>query len=472
MNKKKKVKTSPIIKYFISSVIILSAVTIGLIKFIDILPNKYFGFLIAMFVIVDFALCALLLSSKIVVRILGGLLSTCCIFILIIAIIYELNTIDFLKKIGKSEYSTLNYHVMVLKESEMNSIKDVSGEKITLIDEYSDEVIKSLSKEINFTYDKCLLYTDLSDKLLKGQSSVIVIEDSALRILEDENPSFITSTKTIHKFTIDIKQKEIKRKVNTKKTPFNVYISGIDTYGNINSVSRSDVNIIATVNPSTHKILLTSIPRDYYVPLYGKGEYDKLTHSGIYGIDSSVGTIEGFLDIKINYYIKVNFTSLVKVVDTLNGIEVDSKFDFVSQDGYRFKKGINEMNGKEALSFSRERKALPQGDKSRGENHLAVLTAIINKASNKSVLTKYNSLLKSLKPSIVTNFTNSELTNFIKMQLDKNIKWDIEYVTLDGSDGFEYTYSYSKNKLYVMIPDEQSVNDASNKIKENLKKQQ
>ena len=160
------------------------------------------------------------------------------------------------------------------------------------------------------------------------------------------------------------------------------------------------------------------------------------------------------------------------MVDTLNGIEVDSKFDFVSQDGYRFKKGINEMNGKEALSFSRERKALPQGDKSRGENHLAVLTAIINKSSNKSVLTKYNSLLKSLKPSIVTNFTNSELTNFIKMQLDKNIKWDIEYVTLDGSDGFEYTYSYSKNKLYVMIPDEQSVNDASNKIKENLKKQQ
>jgi len=470
MNKKKKVKTSPIVKYLITSMIILSIVTIGLIKFIDILPSKYFGVLIGIFVIVDFALCALLLSSKIIVRIFGGLLSTCCIFILITAIIYEINTIDFLKKIGKNEYSTLNFHVMVLKDSDMNSLKDVKGKKIALVDEYSEDVIRALSKETNFTYEKCLLYTDLSDKLLSKQVSIIVIEDSAMRILEDENSSFINSVKSIHDFTIDIKQKEIKHSVNITKKPFNVFISGIDTYGNINSVSRSDVNIIASINPKDHKIILTSIPRDYFVKLNGKNEYDKLTHAGIYGIDSSVKTIEDFFSIKINYYIKVNFTSLVKVVDTLNGIEVDSKFDFVSQDGYRFKKGINKMNGKEALSFSRERKALPKGDKSRGENHQAVLTAIINKFMSKSVLTKYNSLIKSLKPSMVTNFTNSEITNFIRMQLDKNIKWSIEYINLDGTDGYEYTYSYSKNKLYVMIPDEESVSEASRKINEIFKK--
>lgn len=470
MSRRKKTKTSPIVKYFIVSMIILSCVTVGLIKFIDILPNNYFGVLISVFVIVDFALCSLLLSSKIFVRILAGLISTFYLFIMIVAIIYELNTIDFLKKIGKSEYSTLNYHVMVLKNSKLKNIKDVNGEKIALVDEYSDEVVKSLSKEINFTYEKCLLYTDLSDKLLTGHINVIVIEESALRILEDENPDFVNSAKTIHNFKIDIKQKEIKKSVNITKKPFNIFISGIDTYGKINSVSRSDVNIIATVDPSSHKILLTSIPRDYYVKLYEKNEYDKLTHAGIYGIDTSVKTIEEFLNIKINYYVKVNFTSLVKVVDTLDGIDVDSKFEFTSMDGYSFKKGINKMNGKQALSFSRERTALPRGDKSRGENHQAVLTAIINKAMNKSILSKYNSLIKSLKPSMVTNFTNKEITDFIKMQLKNNSGWNIEYINLDGTDGYEYTYSYSKNKLYVMIPDETSINETSTRINEIFKK--
>ena len=470
MTKTKKTKKSPLVKYLVISTIILTIVTIGLVKFIDILPNNYFGILVGVFAIIDFVLIALLFSTKIIVRIFGGLLATLYIFVMIIGIIYELNTIDFLKKIGKSEYSTLNYHVIVRKDSSINKLENIKGGKITIVDDYSEEVIKVLSKKANFKYEKCALYTDLSDKLIKKQTDIIVIEDSLLRILEDENPDFISATKSIYDFSIDVKQKEIRKKVNITKKPFNIFISGIDTYGNINSVSRSDVNIIATVNPNTHTIILTSIPRDYYVPLYKIGEYDKLTHSGIYGIDTSVKTIEEFLNIKINYYIKVNFTSLVKVVDTLGGIDVDSKFAFTSQDGISFKSGINHMNGKEALSFSRERKALPRGDKSRGENHQAVLTGIINKAVKKSVLTKYTSLIKSLKPSLITNLSNKEITDFIKMQLDKNIKWDIEYVNLDGYDGYEYTYSYTKNKLYVMIPDNESVENASNKINEVFKK--
>ena len=470
MNKKKKVKTSPIVKYFICSLLILSTITIGLIKFIDILPQKYFGFLVAFFVIINFVAFALLLSSKIVIKILGGLVSTGLIFILIIAIIYELNTIDFLKKIGKSEYISLNYHVMVLKTSNIKSLSDVKNKKIFLVDEYSDDVIKTLSKDVKATYERVSLYTDLSDKLLNKQAEIIVIEDSVLRILEDESPLFIENAKTIKEFKIDIKQKEIKKGVNITKEPFNVFISGIDTYGSVNSVSRSDVNIIATVNPNTNKIVLTSIPRDYYVPLHGKNENDKLTHAGIYGVDTSVSTIEDFLGIKINYYIKVNFTSLVKVVDTLDGIDVDSKFDFTSQDGYTYKRGLNHLNGKEALSFSRERTALPRGDKSRGENHQAVLTGIINKSLDKSILTKYTSLIKSLKPSLVTNFTNSEISSFIRMQIKNNQKWEITYLNLDGTDGYEYTYSYSKNKLYVMIPDQESVDYAVKEINKVLKK--
>lgn len=468
MANKKKTKKSPLIKYLFTSMLILSFVTIFLIKFIDILPNNYFGILVAFFAIIIFVLSALLFNSKIVIRVLGGLITTFYIFVLIIAIIYELNTIDFLKKIGKSEYSTLNYRVMVLNNSGINELKDVNGKKIALVNDYSDEVIRVLNKKINYKYELVNQYTDLSDKLLKGQIEVIIIEDSVYHILEEESENFIDNAKTIYEFSIDIKQKDIKKKVDITKKSFNIFVSGIDTYGNINSVSRSDVNIIITINPTAHKIILTSIPRDYFVKLNGKDEYDKLTHAGIYGVDASIKTIEDFLGIKINYYIKLNFTSLVKIVDKLDGIDVDSKFSFTSQDGYTFKKGINHMNGKEALSFARERKSLPRGDKSRGENHQAILTAIINKALTKSVLTKYNGLLKSLKPSIVTNLTDSEITDFIKMQLDKNITWEITYLNLDGTDGFEYTYSYSKNKLYVMIPDEESILEASNKINENF----
>lgn len=470
MTKGKKVKKSPLIKYLFVSMLILTIVTVGLIKFIDILPNNYFGILVGVFAIINFVLSILLFNSKILIRIFGGLLTTCYMFIMIVAIIYELNTIDFLKKIGKNEYKTLNYHVMVLNDSKINKLSDINGKKITLVDEYSEDVIRILSKDVNFKYEKVVLYTDLSDKLIKKQAEIIIIEDSVLRILEDENPDFISNSKTIYNFTVDIKQKEVKKSVNITKKPFNVFISGIDTYGNINSVSRSDVNLIATINPENHTIILTSIPRDYYVKLYDKNEYDKLTHAGIYGIDTSIKTIEDFMNIKINYYVKVNFTSLVKVVDELGGIDVDSKFAFTSQDGFTYKKGINHLNGKEALSFSRERKALPRGDKSRGENHQAVLTAIINKSLTKSVLTKYSSLIKSLKPSLVTNFTNSEITDFIKMQLDKNIKWKITYLNLDGTDGYEYTYSYTKNKLYVMIPDQSSIDSASMTINENFKK--
>ncbi|MBO4601225.1 MAG: LCP family protein [Bacilli bacterium] len=470
MTKGKKVKKSPLIKYLFVSMLILTIVTVGLIKFIDILPNNYFGILVGVFAIINFVLSILLFNSKILIRIFGGLLTTCYMFIMIVAIIYELNTIDFLKKIGKNEYKTLNYHVMVLNDSKINKLSDINGKKITLVDEYSEDVIRILSKDVNFKYEKVVLYTDLSDKLIKKQAEIIIIEDSVFRILEDENPDFISNSKTIYNFTVDIKQKEVKKSVNITKKPFNVFISGIDTYGNINSVSRSDVNLIATINPENHTIILTSIPRDYYVKLYDKNEYDKLTHAGIYGIDTSIKTIEDFMNIKINYYVKVNFTSLVKVVDELGGIDVDSKFAFTSQDGFTYKKGINHLNGKEALSFSRERKALPRGDKSRGENHQAVLTAIINKSLTKSVLTKYSSLIKSLKPSLVTNFTNSEITDFIKMQLDKNIKWKITYLNLDGTDGYEYTYSYTKNKLYVMIPDQSSIDSASMTINENFKK--
>ena len=470
MPRKKKKKHSPLIVYLFISMLIITSITIGLIYFIDILPFNYFSLLTGLILVIDLIFSVMLFSSKPVVKVFGGLVTTFYILIMILAIIYELNTIDFLKKIGDKEYITLNYNVVVLKSSSYTDLPSIKGEKVGIVNGYNEEVTSKLDKKVKVKYTSYSNYSELVDRLINKHINVILLEDSQYKILEEEYTGFENKVSVIYKFSVDVKQKTEKEKTNITKKPFNIFISGIDTYGNINSVSRSDVNMIMSINPTDKKILLTSIPRDYYVKLSGINEYDKLTHAGMYGIDTSIDTVETLLDTKINYYIKVNFSSLVKVVNTLDGIDVDSKYQFTSQDGYSFKKGINHLDGKKALSFARERKALPDGDRSRGENHQAVLAAIINKASSKSILTNYNSLLKSLKPSLVTNLSNKELTSFIKMQIDKDIKWNITYVNLDGSDGYEYTYSYAKNKLYVMIPDEETVENAKEEIRKILEK--
>ena len=464
MSRKKKKKYSPLIKYLFTSMLIFTFVMMGLIYFIDILPRNYFFLLSGIIFMVDLVFSVLLFSRKTFLRVFGGLLTTAYILILVLAIIYEINTIDFLKKIGEKEYITLNYNVVVLNTSKYTDIKSIKDEKVGIAKDYIEEVKTKLNKEVKVKYQEYLNYSELADKLLNKNINVIILEDSALAILKEEYDGFDSKISIIYEYSVDVKQKSIKDKVDITNKPFNVYISGIDTYGSINSVSRSDVNMIMTVDPVNKRIIMTSIPRDYYVLLHSKKEYDKLTHAGIYGVEESVSTIEDLLDTKINYYIKVNFTSLVKVVNTLDGIDVDSKYSFKSSDGYNFKKGVNHLDGSKALSFSRERKALPEGDKSRGENQQAVLTAIINKALDENIIKNYNSMLKSLKSSLITNLSNKEITSFVKMQLKDKAKWTIEYINLDGADGYEYTYSYTKSKLYVMIPYEESLNSAKELI--------
>ena len=224
--------------------------------------------------------------------------------------------------------------------------------------------------------------------------------------------------------------------------------------------------MVLTINPNTKKILITSIPRDYYVTLHSKKEKDKLTHAGIYGIEESVTTIEDFLNIKINYYVKVNFSSLIQIVDTLDGVDVYSKYDFTSIDNYHYKQGINYLKGEEALSFVRERKAFNDGDRMRIVNQAEMIKALVNKVTNTSILTKYNSLLDVLGKSILTNLDMESITKFVKMQFDDNSNWEVINQSLEGADGLEYTYSYKGSKLYVMIPDEESIISSKHHIEE------
>ena len=304
--------------------------------------------------------------------------------------------------------------------------------------------------------------------LTTNEEPAIILEDAQLSIVEEENPEIFTDLRIIYSVEVEIEIAKIGEAVDVTKDSFNLLISGIDTYGSITKVSRSDVNILVTVNPSTHNILLTSIPRDYYVLIPEFNEYDKLTHAGIYGVETSVSTIENLLDTTINYYIKVNFTSVIDIVDAIGGITVDSKYDFTTQDGYHFTKGSNKLDGEEALSFARERKSFADGDRVRGENQELILTAIINKAMSASIIMDYGNLLNALNDKFVTNITDEEITDFIKKQISEMPSWTIDSISLDGTDAYDYTYSYQKQKLYVMKPYQESIINAQERINSTL----
>lgn len=257
--------------------------------------------------------------------------------------------------------------------------------------------------------------------------------------------------------------------------PFNVYISGIDVYGDIDKESRSDVNLIATINPNTHKILLTTTPRDYYVKIPGVSgdERDKLTHAGNYGVDVSMATLEELYDTKIPFYLRVNFTSVEEIVDVMGGIDVESEIAFTTSKAagevVDVKKGENHFNGKQALAFVRERKALAAGDNQRGKNQQALLSALIKKATSPMILFHANEMIRSVAGNADTNLSEAQIKSLVRMQIDRMKGWEIESVAAEGSSGGKkYCYSYKGGPLYVMDPDESSVENIQSKIKETL----
>ena len=277
---------------------------------------------------------------------------------------------------------------------------------------------------------------------------------------------FKNNTRVVDKVVIYVKRG--KSTVINSNEPFNVLISGIDTAGDINSVSRSDVNIIMTVNPKNHEVLLTNIQRDMQVQLHGTtGIKDKLTHAGIYGIDMSRQTIEDFLDTKIPYYIRVNFDSLVKVVDSIGGVDIDNDVAFKGNTR-NFEVGKLHLNGKEALEYARERKKMPSGDYTRGLHQEKIMEAIISKVTtSKKILNNYSKFTSVLDEFIQTNIPSSTVKFYVREQLDTMPKGNVisRAVESSGSALIE-TYSMPGMNLYVAFPDEKSVKTSSRIINE------
>lgn len=437
---------------------------------LGIIPSKYLipGTLGLVFVVIIISLGFIFIKKR-GLKIFLSIIEVFCIILSTIGIIYLHTTNNFFNNIKNTTTETNIYYLIVEKNSKYNKIVDLD-EKTIGIYQNNNKATKNLKKEIDFKTKKINTITDVIDQISKIDS--IFLNSAYYDLICDDNDSFEDNTKVIGKIKITNKSSLKDKNVDITKEPYSILISGIDTEGPITTTSRSDVNIVMTINPKTHKILLNHIPRDYYVRLHGTtGLKDKLTHSGIYGIDMSVQTIEDLLNTDINYYVKVNFNTLVNVVDAIGGIDVYSDTAF-SEYGYSFRKGMNHLNGKEALMFSRIRHVLPGGDRNRGEHQEAVITAILEKVTtNQTLLSNYNELLNTLSSSFETNLSSKNIKKFLKQQINNPSSYSVETYNLDGKGtmGPTYTPVNRENNIYIMIPDQKTIDTAKQKIRNYLK---
>ena len=460
--KKKKLSFTKIYTLFFT---LITIIFIVFLKIVNIVPTAYF-IIILLITFALFLLVILMLKKK---RKIGYILSILIIIIYSVITYYLGITMNFFSSLTSIHYTEKNYLVIVLNNEKYNNIKDLNNKSIAYINKIDvtlDKALDKLNKKVqikNIEYsDYNTLFTDLESERIES----IFIEEAYYNIKKEEEST--ENYKIIDTIKIrSLTSNNLTKSVDITKDPFTIYISGIDTYGSIETVSRSDVNILMTINPITKQVLLTSIPRDYYVQLSGTTGYkDKLTHAGNYGIDMSINTIEELLDIDINYYIRVNFSTLEKIIDALDGVDVYSRYSFVSYiDNYMFYEGYNHMNGKQALAFSRERKSLPNGDIDRGKNQQAVIEAIIRKITSKDIIYKYTKILNSLRGTFQTNISDDDIAKMVKKELENIGGWTITSISLEGTSEYNYTYSYNGQKLYVLVPDQDSINETVDLIK-------
>lgn len=475
MLKKKNKTISPKTKkiiYMISSILFFCFFFLSLLLTINIFKLNMLPFKVTFLIFIIGSICIsilgiLCLNKKIKwkIKVVSNVILVILSLVLFLANHYIDRTISFFKTITENNYEIENYYVLVLKDSDLSDVNDLLDKKIGFVSNLgtTEDALEILKSKVVFENVKIKSIFDLGNSLLDNKVDAILIASYHKTILDEQIENFDSKVTIIYEFSMKKEKKVESTSVNVTNNSFNIFLSGIDTYGEIDSIARSDVNMIITINPVTKQVLLTSIPRDYYVELSCYNAKDKLTHAGIYGIDCSIGTIEKLLDIDINYYVRVNFSSLINLVDVLGGINVYSEYTFNTY-GYQFNKGYNYVNGDYALAFSRARYNFLDGDRQRVKNQQAVITAIANKAMSPAILNKYTDILEALKNSFQTNMSMSEIQNLVKFQIDKMPKWQIASISLNGSDSENYTYSYGSQMLYVMEPDISTVNYAHDTI--------
>ena len=450
-------KTKILISWGLLAIYALLAVFLLFLIFkYNMLAFRYLNIVVAVLIVALAILCFFLIRSKkaknltLILLLLGILINGTSLFAVS-------QFVGFTSRLNAtSNYSNYSMSIAVLADNPIENISQVTsvmgptGTDKENIQQLLNDLKASQNKEL--TVEESSSYLAAYKSLLAGDTKAILLNSVFENIIESEYPDYASKIKKIY-------TKELTKKVETPKDvkgdSFNVYISGIDTYGPISSVSRSDVNIIMTVNRETKKILLTTTPRDSYVPIAdgGNNQKDKLTHAGIYGVDASIHTLENLYGIDLNYYARLNFTSFLKLIDLLGGVDVynDQEFNAHTNNGQNYPVGTLHLDSKDALGFVRERYSLADGDRDRGRNQQKVIVAILQKLTSTEALKNYDSIITGLQDSLQTNMPLETMMNLVNSQLESGGTYKINSQDLKGTGRMDLpSYAMPDSNLYMM----------------------
>lgn len=473
----------------ISAILVLaSAVSIGVLIYnisrSNLLPAKFFYPIVFVLglVILLFLRFTIRKKTKLVTHIILDVFSVIFLGASLFGNFKLSETITFLdKNLNGTQYQTLTYNVISNKDAAYNSLSDVENKTIispkvfNIEEEKLKDAVKDQAKaNLEINEDTA----EVTVMPINDAESLILLGDSVYASMLETGDTYKNSTKIVGSIEIEVKvEKDTNSRENITDGSFSIYLSGIDTRsGDMPYTSLSDVNKVITINPTTHKILITNIPRDYYVQIHGTtGLRDKLTHAGsLGGVQLSKATLEDLLGIRIDEYVRVNFNFVIELVDAIGGITINNHLNrgFVAHTDKNcyFAPGDNFVHGDCALAFARERYTYDDGDIQRAKNQEQVIEKIFDKMTNSSTLIgNYSNILEALTGTFETSLTQNDITNLIRFQLDKMPKWNMTTFDVKEKDGgLDYTYSYPTQPLFVFYEDQESVIKAKAKIQEIL----
>ncbi len=478
MEKKKVQKILRIIGYVICGIqLILSVLTTLYVMRLKLLPGKYIiigavalGVLVILFIV---------LQKWLLPGIITKFLSLIISAVLVMVCFYINFTYDNIRKMAGVDTKIDNVDVYVRNDDPAKIINDAKDYRFgilkTLDRENTDSIIIDIEREVGkdietVEYNSVVeliqaLYDDETQAIILNNAYISFVKDTeGFQDVEERIRSIYNKN---YESTIKKDDDDKKDLLNNGDQVFTVLVNGVDTRGSAITNSNSDVNILVTVNMNTHQILMISTPRDYYIPLSISGEYcDKLTHSGAYGIDVTIDTLEMLYNVNIEDYVRINFDGFIDVIDALGGITVYSDYEFTGFDNdvvnmtYHFNQGYNELNGKQALLFARERHAFTDGDRQRGKNQMAVVEGMIDKVTSTQILKNYTKIWSEVSDCVITSMEYDEIADFVKKQLSDGTNWEVMKYSVTGSDAHSTTFSTGATEVYVMIPDEASVDKA------------
>lgn len=452
--------------------LIAEAALMILLSATQLIPSVYLvlgGILSLVFCAAVFALTIQPKRGKVIG---GAVLAGILIVISLVADYYVGRTLSAVRAVANAEVERATVTFYTLEDNSAQTLEDLAEGSFGILAQLdrtnTDATLQQVEQQhqLTLTTVEYANLTQLADALLNGEVDAIVLNEAYLPLYED-TPGYEDFASRLRQLSTQVVEHVVETQPETDNSDpiVNILISGSDTRNStIDSRGRSDVNILVSMNTQTHEILLLSTPRDYFVPLdVGvDNAYDKLTHAGIYGMDVLMGTLENLYGVQIDYYFRINFTGFVDVIDALGGIQVYSDYTFDAR-GAHFEQGWNTVNGEEALKFARERYAFKEGDRQRGDNQMEVIKGVLNKAMNPSVLASYPAILDSIQDCIDTSVPYDVLAALVRQQLSDNAQWTVESFSVNGSDAHSTTYSMNQ-ELYVMIPDESTVEEAKTKL--------